>query len=92
MKCDIFPLELTLSVGLAVGLSVGGAIEGRFVMVLYCERHVRIIEVVTDIVKSELLLLTYPQRPQESGQLFITSSTIFSLPPRISKIGPHRGH
>lgn len=35
-------LEVGESVGLAVGLFVGGAIEGRFVMVLDCECHVRI--------------------------------------------------
>ena len=43
------PWKLTLEVGERVGLFVGGAMEGRFVMVLYCESHVRIDKVVTDM-------------------------------------------
>ena len=41
-------LEVGERVGRAVGLFVGGAMVGRFVMVLYYESHVRIVEFVTE--------------------------------------------
>ena len=37
-------------------------------------------------------IVTYPQRPQETGQLLITFSTSFSLPDNRAKIGAHLGH